>query len=141
MLGKVGGKWVSRSCRIPQLPQLAAVAPGIALGLLSTLSLLSMELAGRSYGGGVLKLEPSELARVRLVLPDAGDGVVAAAFAEADRRLRAGDFDGAVAVADELVLEQRLGLPIADRERLQRARRTLVERRLDWSGKRGRSHG
>ena len=32
----------------------------LALGSLSSISQLSAELAGRSYGGGVLKLEPSE---------------------------------------------------------------------------------
>ncbi len=39
----------------------------LSLGTLSSLSQLSAELVGRSYGGGVLKLEPRELAE--LVIP------------------------------------------------------------------------
>lgn len=38
----------------------------IAIASLTTLSQLSAELEGRSYGGGVLKLEPSEAARLRI---------------------------------------------------------------------------
>lgn len=40
----------------------------LALGSLSTFSQLSAELVGRSYGGGVLKVEPTELTRLAVPL-------------------------------------------------------------------------
>jgi SAM-dependent methyltransferase len=40
----------------------------LALGSLSTFCQLSAELVGRSYGGGVLKLEPTELTRLAIPL-------------------------------------------------------------------------
>ena len=38
----------------------------LTLALHSSLSLLSLEIEGRSYGGGILKIEPRELDRVLL---------------------------------------------------------------------------
>jgi len=110
-----------------------ALAERIALGLLTSLSLLSMELEGRSYGGGVLKLEPTEMQRVRLVLPTAGETELRECFDEADRLIRRGGYSSAVAVADELVLNRQLGLSPVDIERIQAGRGALVERRLTRS--------
>ena len=50
----------------------------LALSSLSTVTQLSAELVGRSYGGGVLKVEPSEA--VHLVLPRLPVKEAAAAF-------------------------------------------------------------
>jgi predicted RNA methylase len=110
-----------------------ALADRIALGLLSSLSLLSMELEGRSYGGGVLKLEPTEMQRVRLVLPTAGEAELHESFDDADRLIRQGDFRAAVAVADELVLSRQLHMAPTDIERIQVGRAALVQRRLTRS--------
>jgi len=110
-----------------------ALADRIALGLLTSLSLLSMELEGRSYGGGVLKLEPTEMQRVRLVLPTAGEAELHESFDDADRLMRQGDFCAAVAVADELVLSRQLHMAPTDIERIQVGRAALVQRRLTRS--------
>jgi hypothetical protein len=74
-----------------------------AVSILSTFSQLSGELQGRSYGAGVLKHEPSEARRIRLVLPDEPVDPDRA-FGEADTALRDGDPDAARAVADAFVL-------------------------------------
>jgi hypothetical protein len=110
-----------------------ALADRIALGLLTSLSLLSMELEGRSYGGGVLKLEPTEMQRVRLVLPTAGEAELHESFDDVDRLIRQGDFCAAVAVADELVLSRQLHMAPTDIERIQVGRAALVQRRLTRS--------
>ena len=110
-----------------------AIAERVALALLSNLSLLSMELEGRSYGGGVLKLEPTEMQRVQLVVPSCPTQALVEAFHQADQALRDGDFAAAVRVADELILERQLGLSVAELDVLGRGRAALVERRLSRS--------
>lgn len=107
-----------------------ALAERVALALLGSLSLLSMELVGRSYGGGILKLEPTEMQRVQLVLPVCGEPELSAAFAAADQALRAGDYAAAVREADHLILERQLALPPADIEHLRAGRAALLERRM-----------
>jgi adenine-specific DNA-methyltransferase len=106
-----------------------ALAERIALGLLSSLSLLSMELVGRSYGGGVLKLEPGEMQRLQLVLPTCSASILADAFHRADRLLRSGKYAAAVRVADVLILQEQIGLSAAEVAVLSRGRSALVERR------------
>lgn len=108
-------------------PMLAA---RVVLGLASSLSLLSMELVGRSYGGGILKLEPTEMQRVRLALPTCSEQQLGRQLAAADALLRSGDYSAAIEVADGLILRDRLGLSAQDIECLRQARAVLVERRL-----------
>ena len=74
-----------------------------AVSILSTFSQLSGELQGRSYGAGVLKHEPSEARRIRLLLPEQPIGVDRV-FAEVDAALREGDLDAARATADAFAL-------------------------------------
>lgn len=75
-------------------------AKRIALALMTSLSQLSAELEGRSYGGGVLKLEPSEASR--LVVPmEVGAEVH---FDKVDRLLRQGQDVEATQVANRICL-------------------------------------
>jgi adenine-specific DNA methylase len=106
-----------------------AAAERVALGLLTGLSLLSMELEGRSYGGGVLKLEPSEMQRVSLILPDWPYETLGQRFQETDRLIRDGDFRAATQLADQWILSEQLGLSAGDIRRLRQARDALLERR------------
>lgn len=111
-----------------------AVCPErVALGLLTSLSLLSMEITGRSYGGGVLKLEPSEMQRVNLIVPACQQSVFRERYQEADRLIRDGKFEEASRLADQLILGDQVGLPRADIARLQESRAMLLERRLSRS--------
>ncbi len=76
-----------------------------SVSILSTFSQLSGELQGRSYGAGVLKHEPSEARRVRLVLPaNAANSDPDRAFQDADDALRDGDPNAALSIADAFTL-------------------------------------
>ena len=79
-------------------------AEALALGVVSTLGQLSAELEGRSYGAGVLKLEPSDARRLRLPVSDVEGEGLAEASTEVDALLRAGNSDSARARADAYVL-------------------------------------
>ena len=103
----------------------AEVAPrDVAAGFHSSLTLLSAELEGRSFGGGVLELVPSEIARL-LVAPGGG-----AELPRLDAILRRDGFEALVAATDELVARRtRLPRPLLDT--LAAARHELLDRRLE----------
>lgn len=88
-----------------------------------------MELAGRSYGGGVLKLEPTEMQRVRVVLPTCSEAEFRDHFETADRLIRSGVYSAAVEVANQVILKEQLGLSSVDLLRVEQARSSLLERR------------
>ena len=73
----------------------------LAVALASTYGQLAAELEGRSYGDGVLKLEPSDARRLRLPIARVGSATVAR---EVDRRLRVGDAPGARRLADDWIM-------------------------------------
>lgn len=118
------------------------VAPGVlpvqlALSFYSSLTHLSLEIEGRTYGGGVLKIEPGELAHVRLPWPAIEPAELGRAAAEIDGLLRSGQYELAVARTDDLLLRQGLDwddetirLVRAARERLtsRRSKRTRASR-------------
>ncbi len=108
------------------------VAPrDLVVSFLNSLTMLSVELCGRSYGGGVLELIPTEIRQLRVPLVAASPE----AFAELDGLLRAGAPPEAVLDAgDRWVLERGLGLDTAVIADLREAWRALMSRRL---GRRG----
>jgi len=94
----------------------------------NSLTLLSAEIEGRSFGGGVLELVPSEISALRVPLIP-GAGAELTKLDELARRVT--DPDDLIAATDELVL--RL-LPALDRDVLAAlgdARRTLMSRRME----------
>jgi adenine-specific DNA methylase len=77
----------------------------------NTLTLLSCEIVGRSYGGGVLKHETKEAESILTIPPQ--DGLVSqltAVSGKVDTLLRGGEYEDAVEVVDEILLEGHLGL-------------------------------
>lgn len=98
----------------------------VALGTLSTLSQLSAEFVGRSYGGGVLKVEPSELAR--LAVPLVPLEVVDELAKSVDSLLRT-DRSKATEAVDAALLESEMGLTPAGLGQLRSARDRLYFRR------------
>lgn len=75
----------------------------IAISILSTFSQLSAEFEGRTYGAGVLKHEPSEASKIKLLLPECSSSDVDEAFTKVDGLLRLGDHEGACRVADAFI--------------------------------------
>lgn len=110
----------------------------LALSLYSTLSLLSIEIEGRSYGGGLLKMEPRELDRVLVALPDMHPATTAKLAQSVDAMLRSGRYGEAVEAVDEALLKDSLGLSSRFVERLRTARRRLLERRSGRARRQGR---
>lgn len=99
----------------------------IALGSQSTLTQLSAELVGRSYGGGVLKLEPREASQ--LVLPTKSSVDVQELFWMVDALLRRREVQSATKLVDSAFLIRGMGLSEATVDQLREARDKLFERR------------
>jgi adenine-specific DNA methylase len=103
-----------------------SVAAALAASFYNSLTLLSAELVGRSYGGGVLKLEPTEAEALLVPLPTPA---IEGLLPEVDRLIRAKDLDGALDLVDPVVLGSGLGLAphqiaaLRDGARRLRARR------------------
>jgi adenine-specific DNA-methyltransferase len=74
------------------------------------LTAASAEIEGRSYGGGVLELEPTEAER--LLMPSQLNGAVP--LVEADRLIRAGKLDTVLEENARIVLKGHMGLSSAD---------------------------
>ncbi len=85
------------------------------LTTISTFGQLAAERLGRSYGGGVLKLELGEARRMPVLACTANE--LHESFRRADEAIRIGDRDAARNIADEIVLATRLGKCWADRVR------------------------
>lgn len=81
------------------------LAEPLAAAFLNSATLLSAEIEGRSYGGGVLKLEPGEA--VKLLVPRLTPKLctdLMAALPQIDAMVRRGEIDEASVVADRIVL-------------------------------------
>jgi adenine-specific DNA methylase len=84
----------------PSAPSIRA----LAVAMCGSLTLLSAEIEGRAYGGGVLKLETKEAER--LVVPEIHGPVeerLEAAFADSDILIREGRIQEAAMAADAIV--------------------------------------
>jgi adenine-specific DNA-methyltransferase len=97
----------------------------VAAGSWTSLYRLSAELVGRSYGGGVLKLELGEASMLQLpILMGGGDHL----HSIEEVRLSQGS-EAAQIHADDLLLEKGLGLSADDTSRLREAATELKHRR------------
>ncbi len=72
-----------------------------SVGFMNTWTLMASELTGRSYGGGVLELMPSEANRLPLPEPSAALDDI---FEAVDERVRSRNFYDALALVDEVVM-------------------------------------
>lgn len=100
-------------------------ARAISASFHSSLTLLTAELEGRSFGGGVLELVPSEIERLAVACtPEAADWIE-----DLDSVIRAGDEESLVEKTDAALA--RAGVLDAEvLETLSAARLELLERRL-----------
>ena len=101
-------------------------AAQLAAAVTSSLTFAFSEVMGRSYGGGILELEPGEADA--LLLPDPRL-VEADTVAAVDRLLRQGDLDGAVDLVDASLLVGGMGLAPEQVALLRSVWRDLRERR------------
>lgn len=98
----------------------------------NSLSLLSAELVGRSYGGGVLKLEPTEAER--LVVPRCVK-TQRRLLDRVDTLLRSRKYDDLVSTVDQAVLVDGLGLAPGTVTELRTATELLRQRRQSRAGR------
>lgn len=102
----------------------------VALVLHSSLARLSLEIEGRTYGGGILKVEPTELQRVRVPWPKMTRSRIADLFHEVDAMLRAAEYERATRLVDDVVLREHLGWSGYLVRHVRAGRKRLTERRM-----------
>jgi adenine-specific DNA-methyltransferase len=104
----------------------------LPLGMLNSLTLLGAELVGRSYGGGILKLEPREADKLPLPSAETLRKVaprLRKLQLEVKSEFRNGELLAVVERVDQVLLTEHLRISRKDILSLRRARQALFERR------------
>lgn len=99
----------------------------IIAAFLNSLTFAFTEVMGRSYGGGVLELEPNEAEALPIPLRNAE----ALDFDAINALMLKGDIEAVLQVTDQALLIDGLGLTIRDVERLRGAWYKLRDRRIN----------
>ncbi len=109
------------------------VRSALPLLMFNSVTMLGAEIEGRSYGGGILKLEPREAS----ILPLPKDEELARAWVilksergALNRQLQSGLWTNVVAKVDDVLLRQVVGLSQSDVSTVHSAARNLRARRL-----------
>ncbi len=102
-----------------------AMAERIVANTYTWLTAASAEIEGRSYGGGVLELEPTEAER--LLMPAKLNGAMP--LSEVDRLVRAGKLDDVLEENARIVLRKHMGLTAAECALLNDIWRKMRDRR------------
>lgn len=108
----------------------AAMLPFMCL---NSVTMLGAEINGRSYGGGILKMEPREAAQLPLPAPAVMERAwqdIKPVKAQLDRQLKNGRWTEVAKRVDAAVLGAACGLGAEDIAQLHSAARHLRERRL-----------
>lgn len=98
-----------------------------AAAFTNSLTFAFSEIIGRSYGGGVLELEPNEAERLPLPLV----GAERLDLGELDALLRRGDITSVLDITDKILLREGLGLSANDVRMLRGAWAKLRDRRIN----------
>lgn len=105
----------------------------LALASLNSMTQLGAEIVGRSYGGGMLKHEPTEADELPLPSLEVLEAVgprLRLLQAQIGGLLRRNDITPAVDIIDKLVLREHMGWTDAKLQAIRRARETLQQRRM-----------
>ncbi|MGV1903296.1 HsdM family class I SAM-dependent methyltransferase [Agrobacterium sp. 22-3674b3] len=78
----------------------------VAITFLTSFTQISAELVGRRYGSGVLKHEPRDAEKIRLLLPSCGAAEIDLTYGKIDSLLRAGEDVEAMKIADEFIFSR-----------------------------------
>ncbi len=105
----------------------------VAASFYSSLTMLSAELVGRSYGGGVLKLEPTEAERLAIPRPAVGHKRL---LRTVDELVRGRRYDELQTVVDEAILVEDLGIAREHAALLRSAAASLRSRRSSRAARR-----
>lgn len=101
-------------------------APQISLAFLNSMTFAFAEILGRSYGGGVLELEPNEAEQVPV--PFFADMQLDLELL--DRWERLGQINSVLNVTDRELLQEKMGLDKSEIETLRQVWRKLAGRRV-----------
>lgn len=102
----------------------SAVGAGLPLGMLNSLTLLGAEVHGRSYGGGILKMEPREAAQLPMPGPSDVMAVATALHDERDdleKMVEAGDTASVIERVDRVLLQDIMKLSKGEIDQIQAA--------------------
>lgn len=104
----------------------------LALACLNSATALSAETRGRAYGGGILKMEPREAARLLVPSPEAVAATadrLAIMVRDASEMLTAGRLTDVKAYVDQVVLVEGMGLDPDDLDAVRASHDALSSRR------------
>jgi adenine-specific DNA-methyltransferase len=100
----------------------------VTISMLSSFSQLSAEIEGRTYGSGVLKHEPSEAARIKLIVPTTNDKrYVESVFSRIEACLRDGQHREASEHSD--IMLARLEPQLMNRQKVHKLRLAIEQLR------------
>lgn len=103
----------------------------VALSFLNSLTFAFSEITGRSYGGGVLTFEPTEIEEIPLPILNNS----AIDFKKIDKLMRERRIEEVLDIVDSELLVKQMGFPITDVKRLRSIWKKLSNRRIMRKGK------
>jgi adenine-specific DNA-methyltransferase len=110
-------------------------AAQISLAFLNSMTFAFAEVLGRSYGGGVLELEPNEAEQIPVPFFEG----IQLDLDELDWLERAGEINAILNITDKGLLQNGMGLDKGEIETLRQAWRKLSGRRMGRKAKTGKS--
>ena len=115
----------------------------LAVSSLNSMTLLGAEIVGRSYGGGMLKHEPTEADRLPLPSRDVLESIATELLSlrpQIDLLLVRNEVSAAIERVDSLILRGSMGMSNAKVTAIRTARETLQQRRMNRArGQRGKN--